>query len=418
MTRMYFAGQEDFGNRGCEALVRSIISIIRGELEHTEFIVPSIDLARDKAQWSHHEALNVRFASTQPFVPLIRWWARVGRKFPAVQRAWLPTPQFPEPMRSDILSSDVMVVTGGDTLSLDYGLGSLLKWVSQVETALRANKTVVLWAASVGPFTANTKVERFMSAHLSRYHLITVRESDSLAYLTSLGLRNVELVADPAFVLEPQAPGIALTLPKGAHGTLGFNISPLITKFRESAESVARLEADIVAFWRWVLDTTALDIVLVPHVDPLNGSSENSDSAYMSALLAQFGGANPRIALLPRTLNAAELKHVISGCRYFMGARTHSTVGAMSSGVPTISIAYSVKAKGLNRDLFGDLRYVVETPAVALETLQAALQRLQTEEADIRSLLAQRIPEWRTRARRTGVLLRSVLTSAAARQVS
>lgn len=418
MTRMYFAGQEDFGNRGCEALVRSIISVIRTELDQTEFIVPSVDIARDAAQWPQHDALNVRFAQTKPFVPMIRWWARAGRTFPAVQRAWLPTPTFPEPMRSDILGSDVMIVTGGDTLSLDYGLGSLLKWVSQVETALKANKTVVLWGSSSGPFSANPKVERMMAGHLAKYHLITVRESDTLGYLTRLGLRNVELVADPAFVLEPQPVATPLSLPTGAQGILGFNISPLITKFREGADSVAKLEADIVGFWRWVLDATSLDIVLVPHVDPLNGSSENSDSAYMSKLLAQFGGANRRIALLPRTLNAAELKHVISGCRYFMGARTHSTIAAMSSGVPTISIAYSVKAKGLNRDLFGDLRYVVETPAVSLETLKGALQSLQAEESSARTLLSERIPEWRIRARRTGLLLRALLTSAAARRVS
>lgn len=41
----------------------------------------------------------------------------------------------------------------------------------------------------------------------------------------------------------------------------------------------------------------------------------------------------------------------------FAGARTHSTIAALSSGVPTLSFAYSIKATGINRDLFGHTDY-------------------------------------------------------------
>jgi len=41
----------------------------------------------------------------------------------------------------------------------------------------------------------------------------------------------------------------------------------------------------------------------------------------------------------------------------FAGARTHSTIAALSSGVPTLSFAYSIKARGINRDLFGHTEY-------------------------------------------------------------
>ena len=36
-----------------------------------------------------------------------------------------------------------------------------------------------------------------------------------------------------------------------------------------------------------------------------------------------------------------------------MGARTHSTIAAYSSGVPTLVIGYSVKSRGIATDLFG-----------------------------------------------------------------
>ena len=36
-----------------------------------------------------------------------------------------------------------------------------------------------------------------------------------------------------------------------------------------------------------------------------------------------------------------------------MGARTHSTIAAYSSDVPTLVIGYSVKSRGIATDLFG-----------------------------------------------------------------
>ena len=40
-------------------------------------------------------------------------------------------------------------------------------------------------------------------------------------------------------------------------------------------------------------------------------------------------------------------------CSFFVGARTHSTIAAYSSGVPTLVIGYSVKSRGIATDLFG-----------------------------------------------------------------
>ena len=67
-------------------------------------------------------------------------------------------------------------------------------------------------------------------------------------------------------------------------------------------------------------------------------------------------------------------------------------------GVPTISIAYSVKAKGINKDLFGDTRFVLETPSVDQASLAQALRLLEQEEQTVHSLLSERIPLWRQRA--------------------
>ena len=46
-------------------------------------------------------------------------------------------------------------------------------------------------------------------------------------------------------------------------------------------------------------------------------------------------------------------------CDFFIGARTHSTIASLSNKIPTISIAYSTKAYGLNETIFGHTDYVV-----------------------------------------------------------
>lgn len=268
-----------------------------------------------------------------------------------------------------------------------------------MDAAHRMGKPTMLFAASVGPFDQDEVFERFMIAHLKRYTAITVRESESLHYLRRLGLGDATLAADPAFRLSPEAVGTGSggALPEAEGGVLGFNLSPLIDagwKHRNGGS----LLVEAAAFVRHVLRDTKLGVVLIPHVDPLDGNTENSDTAYMSRLLDLLGGASPRLQIMPRGLNAAQIKHVISRCRFFIGARTHATIAAWSTGVPTISIAYSVKAKGLNKDLFDCLDYVLETPLVSEHSLWQAYRTLVARESEIHNLLAQRIPLWRERA--------------------
>jgi len=49
-----------------------------------------------------------------------------------------------------------------------------------------------------------------------------------------------------------------------------------------------------------------------------------------------------------------QLKYIISKCSTFVGCRTHSTIAAYSTCVPTLVVGYSTKAKGIAKDIFGD----------------------------------------------------------------
>ena len=55
--------------------------------------------------------------------------------------------------------------------------------------------------------------------------------------------------------------------------------------------------------------------------------------------------------MAPYKLSAAEYKYLIAHCRFGVFARTHAAIAAYSSGIPCVTIGYSVKAQGIGNDM-------------------------------------------------------------------
>jgi len=64
-------------------------------------------------------------------------------------------------------------------------------------------------------------------------------------------------------------------------------------------------------------------------------------------------------------------------------------------GVPTVSIAYSIKARGINRDLFGEEWMVLPTPELTGVSLLSALKNLVERESIVKATLQSAMPEYR-----------------------
>lgn len=387
------------GNRGCEALIRSTCALIRERAPDATFLCPSVNIALDRRQWPDYANDGVEFISALPYSARLKWWNRLRRVVPLIDRIDPPAYSMTGSLKAELDRVDAVLMTGGDIISLDYGVFSLHHWAGLVEASARAGKPVHLLAASVGPFTRLPRVEERMQRHLRRYTSITVRETPSFAYLARLGVGGVRQVADPAFTMVAQPWDDSAFIQPGAD-MLGFNVSPLVRETRPSDDSRHAFDEDIIRFLTSVIERTSINVLLVPHVYPLDGGTVNSDLDYMAGLLSKVPEeARKRIQLLPPGLNAVQLKYTIGRCRYFMGARTHATVASLSQSVPTCSIAYSVKALGINEDLLGDTRYVLPTPEVSFDSLWSHLDALITNEATIKSTLDDRMPAWKLKAR-------------------
>ena len=75
----------------------------------------------------------------------------------------------------------------------------------------------------------------------------------------------------------------------------------------------------------------------------------------------KLANENAGIILAPKFISPIEAKNYISGMDIFSGARMHSTIGAISSGVPVIPIAYSRKFNGLYHTL--EYPYLIDAKA-------------------------------------------------------
>ena len=395
---VWLVGHAGCYNRGCEAIVRSTASLLDERFGPCRYTLWSYDPLAD-ARILDGGAFRVVDAKRRPGRLDGRRISRklghlpggnVGRRI----LRWLPG--WP----------DCALSIGGDNFTLDYGAPK--SFIAAGSLLMDAGIPLVIWGASIGPFSADARVETQMADFLARVDLITVRESRSIEYLRSLGIeRNVRRAFDPAFVLEPEpydGPEAAFV---GSGDVLGLNLSALIARWFPGNDLEAML-GEVAGFVEAVL-AEGLKVLLVPHVTAKDRAIDRNDEEVLRRLLERIEGSRKQVALLPGSLSAGQLKGMTSRCRFFIGARTHSTIAAFSTGVPTIAIGYSQKARGICRDLFGHEAYLVPTDRLSTATLRGAWKALRRDEDIIRNVLREKRAKMMEGARRNAEALDELL---------
>lgn len=258
-------------------------------------------------------------------------------------------------------------------------------------------KRTVLWGCSIEPELLK---DRNVVEDLKRYDLITVRESITREALEKAGVsRNVRQFPDPAFQLDQ----VRLPLPDGfiEGNTIGINVSPLIMKYEKNGGMTYKNYKNLV---HYILEETGYHIALIPHVI----GAGNDDREALQQLMGPYR-ENKRVVMLGDH-NCMELKGYIARCRMFVGARTHATIAAYSTKVPTLVVGYSVKARGIARDLFGTEKHYV-LPVQELDgedRLVKAFQWLEEHEGKILDIYNQKMEEYILSAKQAGEEVRGI----------
>lgn len=380
--RCILVGNDSVHNRGCEAITRSTLLMLNKEFQELKVVIASPDIAADR---------KAEFGSNITYIPFsvrevwkrfsFPWFKRQLVRFYSSEKSRDVEYQ---PILTALKESEVLFSLGGDNITMDYGYPEYFLRLNTLTKKMQ--KKLIIWGASIGPFPNNDLLSGIVE-NLSMADLITVRESLSVEYLSSIGVtKNVRRVADPAFLLPYSKISLNGHLPRDGN-ILGFNISPLLSRHR------AKKEIDILResflFLKKVLTETRIHVALIPHV--IHRNSRNNDYVYMSSLYEELKNMG-NISLIPPNYNAQQLKYVISRCRFFIGARTHATIAAFSTMVPTISIGYSLKSRGINLDIFGNDNYVLAVDNFSSAALFDKFEVLKSEENRIREILTERIP--------------------------
>ncbi|MCD4675633.1 MAG: polysaccharide pyruvyl transferase family protein [Desulfobacula sp.] len=387
--KFLFVGSPAYSNRGCEAIVRGTIEVLSERFPNAQYIISNelenkIDDENEvDSRIERRLPLVTGWVSFRKLLKISWWKYRILlRPFRNFTNLYIHSTQI-KALNECICALEV----GGDNYTTDYGHP---EWLFHLDDALLSTgKPLVLWGASIGPFTKAPEVEKMMVEHLKRFHLILARETETLSYLKSLGIeKNVKLVADPAFVMVPIKPVLPNELNEFLEKKpLGLNLSRYVGKFRES-KSNGNWEKIARETIRALLDSDLGPILLVPHVF----KEDNDDHKFLMEVTKDFSEWGKTLAIIPKDLRATEIKWVISKLRIFAGARTHSTIAGLSSLVPTLTIGYSAKGRGINQDIFGNHDWLLPIDKFGPETLLEKFHDLYSNEEKLRETLSDRIP--------------------------
>lgn len=409
------------GNHGCEAIVNSLCHMMKEDAvlvsyrgnEDWQYTLKELCEIKQERSFEEHKLAHMAYYAY-----------RMLTKDAASFLRYRYEDIFKKPM------SPLAISIGGDNYCYDSMLSDLR--LANLAFTQKGTKTVLL-GCSIEPELLKrgqgAQADQILE-DLSRYHLIIARESltyealcDAFAkrreqsnsnnnssnnsnnnrnILNIRSTSNIQItpdfprivqIPDPAFTLGYVRKKVPDGFWKG--NTVGVNVSPLIQKSESVPGITIKCYEELI---EWIIEHTDMQIALIPHVVWKN----NDDRKPLSGLYEKYKSTE-RLVQIPDG-SCEELKGYISQCRFFVGARTHATIAAYSTCVPTLVVGYSVKAAGIAKDLFGSQEHYV-LPVQSLkdpQDLVCEFQWLMEQENSIREHLQKKIPDYQEQALRTG----------------
>jgi polysaccharide pyruvyl transferase WcaK-like protein len=245
----------------------------------------------------------------------------------------------------------VIDIGAGDSFADIYGKPRLRRIFAMKFLTHLARTPLVVAPQTIGPFT-RTASRRLARITLNRSALVATRDRLSTEAARELGVRRPVI----------EASDVALRLPDdvrkksdGGPPKVGINVSGLLMGGGYTGRNQFGLTVDYPALVRGLIrhfqdHSDGCEVHLVPHVFPdTPRAGQENDYSASELLAAEF----PGLVLAPRFVTPSEAKSYIAGMDFFMGARMHACIAALSSGVAMAPMAYSRKFAGL----FGSIGY-------------------------------------------------------------
>lgn len=336
MYSAYLCGNTGGINRGCEAIVRSTAKILR-KCGIDKLYLMTFNRIFDESIGLDKISALIEYPQKTLFQRSLSFIIREVFNNGLFGCKYLYKPLF-----NSIDKNSFVMNIGGDTYCYHT------PYSSYALNLLANNHSVpsIFWGCSVDERILSDKK---MQEDINRYSYIIVRESMSYNILRHVykNSDNLILACDPAFHLDAKP----VKLPENfkINNTVGLNLSPLV--FSDSEKTDDLMYLNIFNLIEYIINFTDLNICLIPHVYSVNDNLQ--DFKVLKKIYGHYPDCD-RISIVNEEYSCEELKFIISNCRFFIGARTHSMIAAYSTCVPALAISYSIKSKGIAKDLFND----------------------------------------------------------------
>lgn len=303
-----------------------------------------------------------------------------------------------------VSASAVMDITGGDSFSDIYGIRRLFFSCLNKFFILLSGIDLVLLPQTYGPFNG------FLSKVLARTILaraakIYSRDLQSLEQIRNLmGNKKMrttpQLCPDVAFVLNgirPKTEQINKIEKMKAEGQtlIGLNISGLLYNGGYTRNNMFGLQCDYPSVIKKIIfKFIALGnyyILLVPHVIPPKMPVENDLDACRSVYQDLSAEVQNKVLVLDGDYDQNEIKYLIGRCDFFMGARMHATIAALSQCIPAVGMAYSKKFFGVYETV-GMSDYVLDMRNLNESEIIERIEELCQNKAKAIAILKNTIP--------------------------
>ncbi len=349
--RIVLSGYYGFGNTGDEAVLSGICDTLKEVGVEAELTVLSADPARTMREHPGVGALN-RFG--------------VGDVLKALRHA------------------DLFISGGGSLFQDATSAHSPYYYLMVLNLARMLGCKTMVYAQGVGPLI-RPRIRKGVAKAFERANAITVRDTDSKALLTEIGVkRQVIVSADPSFVVEPDlqaADGIIADA-----GLAGMRLVGVALRhwpgqddwLSEAAQTIRRLCGEMGA--------TA---VFIPMQEP-------DDATVTSEGVVLRHGGSPRIA-----------KGLGARCEMVIGMRLHSLIFAAGAGVPFLPLAYDPKVSSFAAE--AGQPGGVKVGCADMDALDLAVRQAWDNRHNLAAKLSERASEFRRQALLNGEMAAELL---------
>lgn len=273
----------------------------------------------------------------------------------------------------EIENSDICISVGGDNYCYPH-----CTWLYTLdEYAHKIGKKTVLWGASLFEEIEDDELIN----DLNNFDILVIRESLSYnAVRKYISENRIIYAPDPAFSMQPKK--VKLNSWYKGREIVAINVSPLTIQKEEQEQAIY----DLIDY---LLKETKYSVLLLPHVT----TDDCNDMDILKKIKNKYNDEE-KVYLEEKYYNCNELKFIISNCNLLVAARTHASIAAYSTGVPTLVIGYSVKSRGIAKDLFGDYdNYVISKDSLTSKNLKEKFLYIEENKEKIKEHLLDKMAE-------------------------